>query len=104
MHVDDVGSNGDMYGHRNTESSCRGKHARSGMLRTPLVKIARYGLADAQTPSDTVIDGPVQKTACLIRHAERAWTERLIDVLGRRTRECHFEVVNDRGTVGGDGR
>jgi len=61
-------------------------------------------LPEAQPQCHPLINRAVQQPAGFVGHAESAGPERLIDVLGGRPSQCDLEIVNDRGTVGGDGR
>src|SRR5437588_493591 len=61
-------------------------------------------LADAKAVANAVVDGGVETTAGLFRHAEPAGAKRLVDVFRRGADERHFEIVNHGGAVRGDGR
>ena len=85
MHVDDVGANGHMGGEWNAKPVGAGGNADLGERRTAIREEPADRLPEPQARGHAVDDRLVQLCAGLFGHAERAWTERGVDVFRRRS-------------------
>ena len=104
--MDDVGTDGDVHGHRNTEPRSGRQDARLAMGKLPLasVDVVADGFAEPLAIVGPADDRLVQHAAGFFRHPEASLVNLRVDFLRRMPHERQFEIVNDPGAVHGHGR
>ena len=99
MHMDDVGADRHVDGHRNPQAMRGHGETSIRMWRVALGEERRDRLTEALPALGSETNRVVQQDARLLGHPEAARPKRFLHVLGRGAGERDFEVVDDAGAV-----
>jgi len=99
--MDDVGPDGDMNGDGNSEPGAGGKDTRRaiGKLSLRAVDVCAHGLAQALSRVVTQRDRFIEDAAGFLSHAESAFVDFGVHLLGGMTHEGQFKIMDDARAV-----
>ncbi|HEX3982529.1 MAG TPA: hypothetical protein VHX12_02445, partial [Acidisoma sp.] len=101
VHVNDVGADSDVDRRGNTSLiSCR-KNARIGEFESTRSKRSSNPGAEPEAITGGILGHLIEKRAGLLGHPEAAVEKLGGDVFGSAANHREFEIMNDRGAVGG---